>query len=67
MQIYNERISRNKFLVGDKNFNQGSLEPFNETVCDFLDFLSKYLMKSQYSNNHSDIKTFAFFCRKKMY
>ncbi len=53
------------FLVGDKNFNQGSLEPFNETVCDFLDFLSKYLMKSQYSNNHSDIKTFAFFCRKK--
>lgn len=60
--IENSNIS---YLVGDKNFSKKSLEPFDENICDFLDQLSKYLMDSKNSYNYSDVKTFAFFCRKK--
>jgi len=58
-------IENIKFLVGNKNLLREALKPFDETICSFLDELSKYLMNSASSFKHSDIKTFAFFCRKK--
>ena len=53
------------FIVGNKNFKKEAHEPFNNTICNFLDQLSLYLSKSKISKDYSDVKTFAFFCRKK--
>ena len=55
------------FIVGNKNFKKEAHEPFNNTICNFLDQLSIYLSKSKISKDYSDVKTFAFFCRKKKY
>jgi len=38
--------------------------PFAEIVCDFLDLLSKKLLKNQDYKQYPDVITFAFFCRK---
>ena len=53
------------FLVGNKNFKKESYEPFNPNICNFLDELSIHLFNSKVSKNYTDIKTLAFFCRKK--
>jgi len=53
------------FLVGNKNFKKESYEPFNSTICNFLEELSAHLFNSKISKNYTDIKTLAFFCRKK--
>ena len=55
------------FLVGNKNFKKESYEPFNPNICNFLDELSIHLFNSKVSKNYTDIKTLAFFCRKKKY
>ena len=60
-------IKNIKFLVGNKNLLREALKPFDEIICSFLDELSKYLMNSESSLKYSDIKTFAFFCRKKYF
>lgn len=53
------------FIVGNKNFKKEAHEPFNDKICNFLDQLSIYLSNPKVSQDYSDIKTFAFFCRKK--
>lgn len=53
------------FLVGNKNFKKESYEPFNSTICNFLEELSAHLFNSKISKDYTDIKTLAFFCRKK--
>ena len=53
------------YLVGNKIFTREAYKPFDENICSFLNELSKLLMSSRISNEYSDVKTFAFFCRKK--
>ena len=60
-------MSNNKnilYLVGQKNINKKPLTPFNQVTCQFLDDLSKKLNTDKKTLNYSDIKAFAFWCRK---
>ena len=41
------------FIVGNKNFKKEAHEPFNNTICNFLDQLSIYLSKSTFLINLS--------------
>ena len=56
-----------EYLVGNvKNVNMsGSTVPFDTRVCDFLGDLSLELNKSTKIKDYPDIKTLAFWCRKK--
>jgi len=64
MQQY---LMKNKieFLIGDKKFSSKALEPFDDGVIKFLDELSVFLAASKESLEYTDIRTFAFMCRKK--
>lgn len=41
-----------------------ALEPFNDSVCDFLNDLSNKILKDPEAKMFSDVITFGFFCRK---
>ncbi len=53
-----------KYLVGNKNINQSSIEPYSKVVCQFLSDLSKELGTIKKISEYPDIRTFAFFIRK---
>ncbi len=53
------------FLSGDKKINSLSLQPYNPIICEFLDNLSKSLNKDKNAKIYPDLKTLAFWCRKK--
>ena len=60
-------MSNNKkilYLVGQNNINKKPLIPFNKTICEFLNDLSKKLNKDKKIINYSDVKAFSFWCRK---
>ena len=54
-----------EYLVGDKHISKKPTQPYSEIVCNFLGDLSDELNLSTSSKNYADIKTFAFWCRKK--
>ena len=54
-----------EYLVGNKNISKKTMQPYSEIMCDFLGNLSDELNLSASSKNYADIKTFAFWCRKK--
>ena len=54
-----------EYLVGNKNFILNPIVPYDNLICNFIDDLSKELINHPESKNHSDIKTLAFWCRKK--
>ncbi len=58
-------LNKIEFLVGTRIPKRLSLEPFNPLVCNFLDELSKSLLKSREAKKFSDLITFAFYIRKK--
>lgn len=62
--IYKKSLKEIKFLVGDKKFNNNSLNPYNNNVCHFLDKFSLELRKKKY-NRYPDLKSLSFWCRKK--
>ena len=57
-------MSEIEYLVGNKKFENLSIKPFDDVVCNFLFSLSKNINNSNLSKDYSDIKTFAFMCRK---
>jgi len=60
-------MSNNKkilYLVGQNNINKKPLIPFNKTICEFLNDLSKKLNKDKKIINYRDVKAFSFWCRK---
>lgn len=57
-------MSEIEYLVGNKKFENLSIKPFDDVVCNFLSSLSKNINNSNLSKDYSDIKTFAFMCRK---
>ena len=52
------------YLVGQNNINKKPLIPFNKTVCEFLNDLSKKLSTDKKTLNYTDVKAFSFWCRK---
>ncbi len=54
-----------KFLVGKKLYLNQTLEPFDDSVCNFLDEFSKDLNKFKDLRNFPDLKALSFWCRKK--
>ena len=58
-------INNIEWLVGSKEtLNERPVVPFDETVIEELDELSKALMKDPFSRQYPDVVTFAFFCRR---
>lgn len=54
-----------EWLVGsEETLNERPVVPFDETVIEELDALSKALMKDPASRQYPDVVTFAFFCRR---
>ena len=53
-----------EYLIGNSNFVSTASTPYNDLVCDFISFFSKELLKEKKSNEFSDLKTLAFWCRK---
>ena len=66
MQRYIMKLSDKnvEYLIGNSNFVSTASTPYNDLVCDFISFFSKELLKEKKSNEFSDLKTLAFWCRK---
>lgn len=68
-QNFNEMLQNVKFLF-PLNYNVDSLinnkpfVPFEKKICDFLNEVSKVIMKNTEAKQYSDVITFGFFCRK---
>ncbi len=52
------------YIVGDADIDTRPLPPFDDSVCAFLNALSKHLMADTAAKAFPDIMTFAFWCRK---
>ena len=68
-QSSNEVLQNVKFLFPldnniDSLVNHKSFVPFEEKLCDFLNEVSKLIMKDPEAKRYSDVITFGFFCRK---
>ena len=64
-----DKLKELDYLVGDAEIlvrmpEVMPLQPFNESVINFLDDLSKHLLKNKEVKMYSDIVTFAFWIRK---
>ena len=61
-----------EYLIGDSSIekesflqlNSGMLPPFSDEVCEFLDVLSKKIMKSAEARKYQDVVALGFWCRK---
>jgi hypothetical protein len=53
------------YIVGNKKLSFKSLPPYDLIVCEFLEDFSKNLDKDKKTKKFSDLKTLAFWCRKK--
>lgn len=65
----NKTLDQISYLVGNaelvRSFREApALEPFDDSLVDFLDALSKSIMKHPKSRLYSDVVTFAFWIRK---
>ena len=60
-----DNLNNFEYLVGDKNISKKPTQPYNDIVCNFLGDLSDELNRTTPSKNYADIKTLAFWCRKK--
>jgi len=59
------KINNIEYLVGSSDCDLKADVPFSNEVCNFLGDLSVKLNNSQLSKKYPDIKTLAFWCRKK--
>ncbi len=53
------------YLVGKRKILNEFSTPYNENICNFISEFSKELNNNKFSKNFPDIKTLAFWCRKK--
>lgn len=68
-QNSNEVLQNIKFLFPVNNnidalVNHKSFIPFEEKICEFLNEVSKMIMKDSEAKQYPDVITFGFFCRK---
>ena len=54
-----------EFLLGDVKLSEITTTPYNKIVCDFLGEFSNVLLNNKLSQKFPDLKTLAFWCRKK--
>jgi len=54
-----------EYLVGSRKIYNLTLRPYDISICNFLADFSKVLEKSNFKNEFSDLKSLAFWCRKK--
>tara|TARA_B110001452_G_scaffold253508_1_gene244298 strand:- start:15204 stop:16385 length:1182 start_codon:yes stop_codon:yes gene_type:complete len=54
-----------EYLVGNNKFKSISRHPYNNLICEFICELSKILINHPRCSEYPDIKTLAFWCRKK--
>jgi len=54
-----------KYLVGNKLQSKKTTTPYHKKICDFLSDFSEDLNSSPECKNYPDIKTLAFWCRRK--
>lgn len=64
-----EALDKIVYLVGDVDlvrslYKAPAREPFNDDLIEFLNTLSKSIMRHPQSRSYSDIVTFAFWIRK---
>ena len=60
-----KKINDIEYLVGNSDCDLNADVPFSNEVCNFLGDLSIQLNNSRLSKKYPDIKTLAFWCRKK--
>ena len=58
-------MDKNFFLVGSNINEKKILEPFDDILCDFFDYLSKQIFKEKTKFENSDILTLGFWFRRK--
>ena len=68
-QNSNEVYQNIKYLFPHTNnivslVNHKAFVPFDNNICDFLNEISKVLMKDTEAKQYPDVITFGFFCRK---
>ncbi len=66
---WNEVLDRIDYVVGNADVagsmnNTSALTPFDNSICQFLNDLSDFLIKSHESRKYPDVMTFAFWIRK---
>ena len=54
-----------KYLIGNNTLDLKSTIPYSDIFCDFLDNFSKALDSYPQIRKFPDLKTLAFWCRKK--
>jgi hypothetical protein len=52
------------YLVGNENIHVQTTVPYSDSVCEFLNILSKRLLSDKTTAAYPDITSFAFWCRK---
>ena len=58
-------MDKKYFLVGSNHFDNKTLNPFDDVICDFFDSLSQVIFKNKNDFEDSDILTLGFWLRKK--
>lgn len=53
-----------KYLIGSEDITSIPLVPFDDSVVDFLDRVSKSILSNKSLSSNTDIISFAFWCRK---
>lgn len=69
MQLNSDILNKVKYLIGDTSIaaqlpSVSVLAPFDDKIVDFLNDVSKILMKDSRSKAYSDVVTFAFWIRR---
>ena len=59
------KIQNIDYIIGKNKINKVSIKPFDESVCFFLNTLSKELNTTKEINKYPDLKTLAFWIRRK--
>ena len=60
-----KQLNKVSYLVGNEKITFQSTLPYNTLVCEFISTFSNYLNKDKKTKNFPDLKTLAFWCRKK--
>ena len=58
-------LENENVIVGSTNISNTPLKPFDLSVINFLDVISKEIQNNNKTKFNSEISTFGFFCRKK--
>ena len=59
------KLDNENVFVGSTNISTTPIKPFDSSVINFLDLISKEIQNNSKTKFNSEISTFGFFCRKK--